>query len=125
MTTVIQAIANAANSDHPFQLAMRDHLPKLLPSGSGFDAGCTIDWEKSGKDSVIVQFSYHRLNENGYYDGWIDCCAGIKPDFWGISVELYCPDEDLADYIHDTLAQSLTELVPDSVYLAVKNEVAP
>ncbi len=55
-----------------------DHLVNnYLPSGSGIDSGCTIDNQKS--DNLIIYSSFHKMDDNGMYDGWIDFTVRVKP----------------------------------------------
>ena len=44
-------------------------IKSIVPSGSGFDTIYNVYEQK--KNFKIVS-SYHVMNENGYYDGWID-----------------------------------------------------
>lgn len=57
-------------------------LEYLLPRGFGVDSGCTIDVENSSSDKVIINFSWHHLNQDGYYDGWTDHKLIVKPKLW-------------------------------------------
>lgn len=54
---------------------------KDLPSGSGIDAGMKLDWDKSKPEKLIFLFSFHHMNEAGYYDGWTDHKLIITPSF--------------------------------------------
>ncbi len=46
-----------------------EKLRELLPHGSGIDGEWHI--ERCGK-RIVADCSYHRMDENGYYDGWQD-----------------------------------------------------
>jgi len=51
---------------------------ETLPHGSGIDS----DWglsEKSNPNKIILYNSYHCMNENGMYDGWIDFTVTVTP----------------------------------------------
>jgi hypothetical protein len=47
-------------------------IDNYFPSGSGFDSGCSIDWDKSKPNHLIFYAPYHRMDETGMYCGWID-----------------------------------------------------
>lgn len=48
------------------------------PSGSGIDAGTKLD-DSSTKDKLVFAFGYHHMDEHGYYDGWTEHTAVVKP----------------------------------------------
>jgi hypothetical protein len=52
---------------------------QCLPHGSGFDSGCSIDLTKSKVDKIIIKFSWHHMDPNGFYAGWYDYVLTIKP----------------------------------------------
>jgi hypothetical protein len=52
-----------------------------LPHGSGIDAGCKINLEKSTGNKIVIDFSYHAMDENGFYCGWYDYVLTVVPDF--------------------------------------------
>ena len=54
---------------------------RLLPAGSGFDMGTTINLEKSTRDKIVLKSAFHKMDENGMYDGWVEFRVIIKPDF--------------------------------------------
>jgi len=57
-----------------------DKLESLLPSGSGIDSGCKIDREKSGLKKVVINTSFHHLNDDGNYTGWTNHQIIITPN---------------------------------------------
>ena len=57
-------------------------LVDQLPSGSGIDAGIELDFEKSNPNKLIFNFSFHFMDENGMYDGWIDYKLIVIPDLY-------------------------------------------
>ena len=44
----------------------------LLPHGSGFDAGTTIDRDKSNATKLVLHTSFHHMDDDGMYDGWTE-----------------------------------------------------
>lgn len=51
-----------------------------LPRGAGLDKGCTINILKSHRNRIVIETSYHHMNEQLGYDGWTDHKAVIIPD---------------------------------------------
>jgi hypothetical protein len=50
-----------------------------LPSGSGFDAGTTLDLGASTAERLVFRTSFHHMNGDGYYDGWSDHTVIVTP----------------------------------------------
>jgi len=48
------------------------NLEGLLPRGSGFDNGCKVDIDASDDQELVVKFSYHHMNNNGFYTYWTE-----------------------------------------------------
>lgn len=60
-----------------------EHIEKqYLPHGSGIDCGCKINIEKSNSNKIVIDFSFHHMDENGYYDGWTDHSIIITPSLY-------------------------------------------
>ena len=55
----------------------------LLPSGAGIDNGTKIDRNASNSEKVILTFSFHHMDDNGFYACWSDYKAIIKPSWDG------------------------------------------
>lgn len=88
-------------------------LEQLLPSGSGIDAGCKIDVEKSSSDKVIITFGYHFMNDAGYYDGWGEYKLIIKPKLWN-DFDLRIVGKDrrfIKDYLYDLFDTELRQIM--------------
>lgn len=94
--------------------AYLDRIEKeCLPSGSGFDAGTTIDREKSGPDRLVFLTSFHHMNATGYYDGWTEHTVTIRPTFTGPDVTVSGRNRnDVKSYIVDTFASLDDSVVP-------------
>jgi len=109
MKTLIQEIAKNCQwhktVNDNFIDECEDNIEKLqnfLPSGSGIDSGCKIDIENSGNKKVIITFSFHHLNENGYYDGWTDHKLTAIPTFNGIELKISGKDKNqVKDYLYE------------------------
>lgn len=56
-------------------------IKKYLPSGSGFDAGTDIDFDKSTSDKLVFDTQYHHMDEDGHYKGWTYHTIVVKSSF--------------------------------------------
>lgn len=117
-SVIAQALARGANDHHRNQILDAIEDGDFLPSGSGFDNGCTIDRAEDGT-KVVIAFSYHHLNGDGYYTHWSSHKAVITPslvvpfgiqitDLAGLEIEDTSGDED---YYYDTFFQALDQEV--------------
>ena len=52
---------------------------EVLPSGSGLDAGCIVDLDKSTPNKIVIETSFHHMNDVGYYTKWTDHTITITP----------------------------------------------
>jgi hypothetical protein len=97
-----------------------DWLEKQMvnaPSGSGIDTGTIFDWEKSTPNKLIFYFSFHHMNENGYYDGWTEHALTVKPSLmWQYDLHISGPNRnEIKDYLYEVYDDWLSE--PISNYL--------
>jgi hypothetical protein len=80
----------------------------LLPSGSGIDNGTKIDLDKTNGSKVVLTFGFHFMNENGFYDGWGDFEAVIRPAFNGLDILIKGRDRDqIKDYLYEVFGHCL------------------
>jgi hypothetical protein len=84
-----------------------------LPHGSGFDAGVKVDIERTSKDKLVLVGSYHVMEE-GYYVGWIDFVATVKPLLTLAEIDVVVKGpfgkyQDVKEYIGNVLYQCLVE----------------
>jgi hypothetical protein len=99
-------------------LANIDYFGKeMLPSGSGFDSGCSIDLNKSTANKIVIQCDFHHMNENGYYDGWTYHTCVITPSL-GYDYDLKVTGRDkreiknyIGDVIYETLEREITNKI--------------
>lgn len=54
-------------------------LEKQLPSGSGVDAGSSVNLKLSTPQKIVIDTAFHHMDENGYYDGWTEHKVIITP----------------------------------------------
>ena len=88
-----------------------DRLQTLMPSGSGFDVGTTLDVNRSSAEKLIFASAYHHMDANGYYDGWSDLTITVKPslqfDFTIKITGLRRKNRHDMDYMMDTFYEAL------------------
>jgi len=69
--------------DSEFYDQVETHIENVIenhfPSGSGFDAGCTINLDNPKSTKLIIDIPFHCMNEDGYYDGWLYPSLIITP----------------------------------------------
>lgn len=91
-----------------------DKLESLLPSGSVIDCGCKIDREKSGLKKVIINLSFHHMNNGGYYDGWTEHKIIITPN-----LSEY-PDIKITGRNKDQIKEYLCDIFSDCLFAEVE-----
>ena len=101
---------------------VEDELTRLvkehMPSGSGFDAGTTLDTDLS--DASVYRYparlsfrtSFHHMDEHGGYDGWTEHFVHVTPDWKGIDLVVTGRDRNqIKEYIAETFYQVLVQEV--------------
>lgn len=91
----------------------RDLLCELvkehLPSGGGFDAGTSFDFDRSKPNLLIFNTSFHHMHDSGMYDGWTEHSVRVTPDLAsGFDMRITGRDRrDIKDYIGETFSTAL------------------
>lgn len=86
-----------------------DEMMEHLPHGSGIDAGTKFLLEESTPQRLVFSFSYHHMNENGYYDGWTDHKLIITPTFGSYDMKITGRDRnDTKAYLYDLFSEIFT-----------------
>lgn len=78
-----------------------------LPHGSGFDAGCKFDYDRSKPNELLFEFSYHHM-EDGYYIGWTNHRLAITPSLandFDMKITTYAKSE-LSKELRDAAKES-------------------
>lgn len=95
----------------------------LLPSGSGIDSGCKIDLEKSRVNKIVINSSYHLMDEFGGYCGWVDFKVTVTPQLSGFpSVRVMFIDYKHMDYQQKKLLYGLTDYLYNVFYNALNEK---
>ena len=111
IASLLVAIANCEKSGNDewadrHQDAIDDLCKNNLPSGSGFDCGTELDYGRSTPDRLVFNAPFHRMNDAGCYDGWIDIRVTIKASLaFGFDIKITGirerRDPGLRDYVAD------------------------
>ena len=103
---------------------LNNHLPSIVQSSkesqhceSGIDgwidSGTDLHLGGSKADRLVFFSGYHKMNENGMYDGWIDFDIIVKPSLqFGIEIDVrgkFGKDQDIKEYIHEMFNSALNE----------------
>lgn len=110
IASLLVAIENCKKTGNvEWQRRHRETIDELcrneLPSGSGFDCGTTLD-DSSSPDRLVFNAPFHRMNDAGCYDGWVDIKVTIRASLaFGIDVKVMGirerRDPGLRDYVTD------------------------
>lgn len=94
---------------------LRSIANRLLPSGSGFDSKPEIDLDKSTADRLVINGSFHTMDEYGGYSGWVDFQVIVMPSLaFGADIKVKGKmTADLREYIGEVYQACLTE-IPDA-----------
>jgi hypothetical protein len=124
--TLIHAIASAISTyqagkskdNADWQDAALTRLNKyqdMLPRGSGFDAGTSIDLFKSTDDKIVFNTAFHHMNDAGYYDGWTDHVVTMRPSFvFGTTIAISGKDRrGIKEYMHEVFHNDLMQVVKE------------
>jgi hypothetical protein len=91
---------------------IEDFMRNHAPSGSGVDSGTTFDFDASKPGKLVFNFSYHHMNDGGYYDGWTDHQLIVKPSFTGLDLRITGKDRNQTkEYLHDVYSTWLSSRV--------------
>ena len=116
LSAAVQARKNCAKPKPDGNLEWFDNwtetinkLVELLPSGSGFDNGTKIDLDASHAEKLVLETSFHHMDDMGGYDGWTEHTVTVTPGFRGINLRISGPNRnDIKEYMHETFDYALT-----------------
>lgn len=83
----------------------------ILPSGSGFDSGTSIDVDRSRPDRLVLTTAFHHMDDAGYYDGWTEHAIIVRPSLiHGFELRIDGRDRNgIKEYIADVFGALLAE----------------
>lgn len=118
IATTLQAIRNCEESGNSEWLQTHNErldnmVREHMPSGSGFDAGTTLD-DDSKPERLVFATSYHHMDKHGGYSGWTEHKVIVTPSLqFGFNIRVTGRDRNATkDYIADVFNTVLTTLVP-------------
>ena len=122
MASKLQAIENCLKSNNTewlekHQESLEELVKYNLPSGSGIDSGNTLDFENSDPNRLIIESSYHAMDEYGGYCGWFDYRVVVTPSLASnINLEIDGSfdgegGESLHEYLHSRYYDALCKEV--------------
>lgn len=84
-------------------------VKELMPSGSGFDKGTELDWERSTKQRLVFNTAFHHMDEHGGYDGWTHHDIWVNPDLcFDFTLRITGVDRNqIKDLIHENFNHAL------------------
>ena len=81
-----------------------------LPHGSGIDSDITL-MDVSTGEKIVIESSYHCMNENGCYDSWINFRLTITGSLmFGFNLNItgnFGKYQDVKDYLHEIFSYDL------------------
>ena len=91
-----------------------DELVNMLPSGSGIDCGTKLVSASATK--IVLECSFHHMDEHGYYDGWTEHRITVRPTFDSLDIHISGRNRnDIKEYLHEVYALALSELIVETV----------
>lgn len=108
----LQHCDRSGNTEWRHRHAARlSQLAARLPSGSGIDAGTTIDVDASTTDRIVLRTSFRHMTDDGMYDGWTEHRIVVRPSFLGtIDIQISGRNRnDIKDYLSDIFTRTLLE----------------
>lgn len=113
LSKYIAAWHNCRKENNPFEGYWHESIEAIcanLPSGSGIDNGMKFNFEKSGENKLVFDFSFHHMNENGYYDGWTEHVLTVTPHFsYGFDLKISGRDKnEVKDYLYQLFQEVFT-----------------
>jgi hypothetical protein len=87
LSGILQAYQNCIKTNNKIwedkhEQKLNELVKNEMPHGSGIDCGMELDLEKSNPNKLVFNFSFHFMDENGMYDGWIDYKLIVIPDLY-------------------------------------------
>lgn len=88
---------------------------EYLPSGGGVDSGARFRFGGSSAQKLILETSFHHMDEGGGYDGWTDHTVTVRPCLRsGIVLSISGRNENgIKEYLHDLFWTALNREIPN------------
>lgn len=93
--------------------AIENIITDYLPQGSGIDSGNKFDFGRSTPDKLVIESSYHVMDENGFYNGWIDYTATVEPSLlFDFTVSIrgkFGKRQDIKEYLEELYTNAIRQ----------------
>ena len=115
IASIAQALQNCKETHNSLWVekhynALEYIAKNYLPSGSGIDSGTTIDTILSRGDKIVLDTSFHHMNESGMYDSWTDHIVRVYPTFDGFRMTISGTNRnDIKDYLYQVFDEYLSQ----------------
>lgn len=98
----------------PIARSRLDKLVRLLPSGSGIDNGTEL--VSASASRIVLECSFHHMNDGGYYDGWTEHRITVRPTFDSLDISISGRNRnDIKEYLHEVYSLALSERIVETV----------
>jgi len=118
---IVNSTTSADDIKSSWRAYLSDIVDECFPHGSGIDNGNSIDFDKSSSDRIVINSSFHCMDENGFYCGWYDFSVTVKPSLqfrfdMKIQGRNSCLDRNnLKEYIYEIYEYALGQIMPDDL----------
>jgi hypothetical protein len=117
---LLQARANCLKSGNSEWYDRHDETARklvadLMPSGSGWDNGTALDFEKSTSEKLVFYGSFHHMDDGGSYAGWTSHTVVVRPSLTS-DFELTISGRnrnEIKDYLADLFYDALSQEIDD------------
>ncbi len=85
-------------------------LAAELPSGSGIDAGTSIDLDRSTGETLVLLTAYHHMGEHGFYTRWTEHAIKVRASLIsGLQVSISGPNYgEIKEYLAELFDYALS-----------------
>lgn len=93
---------------------------EMLPSGSGFDSGTTIDLDASTGEKIVLNTGFHHMDDSGMYCGWSYHKIVVTPSLvFDFDLQITGRNiRDIKEYLYDMFHTALSAEEPDKSAVA-------
>ena len=90
----------------------------LLPSGSGWDNGTSVDLEESHANKLVLSGGFHHMSEHGFYEGWTEHTIIVKPSLTSdFDLRITGPNRnEIKDYLAEAFDYALRQDIAYYLY---------
>jgi hypothetical protein len=108
-----QNCINSKNEDWEIKHTeyLENYLLNKLSHGSGINGKWQYDYTKSNANKIILRNTYDAMNENGFYDKYINFTVTVSPSL-AFEIDLsitgnFGKYQDIKEYLHEILYSDL------------------